>query len=130
MEENPTILIVEDSSTQAHYIAGHLSGRDVDVIIADDGPQGLRIIQGMKPSLVVLDINLPTMDGYQVCRRIKRDPDTQAIPVVMFTSNNTDEERERGLRAGADGYICKGNKAVQQLLDLLGEMGLLAAIAP
>lgn len=125
-ESTPIIVLVEDSETQALQVAAHLSGRDIDVVIAKDGPQGLRLINSMKPDLVILDINLPTMSGYQVCRRLKRDPNTQHIPVIMLTSASAAEDMMRGMEAGAVDYIPKDEFAVDHLLNTLFSMGLLA----
>lgn len=124
---NPMVVIVEDSETQAQQVAGFLSSRRIDVMLAFDGPQALRLISNTVPDLVVLDINLPTMNGYQVCRRIKRDPHIQHIPIIMLTSASEAEDRMRGLEAGAVQYIPKGEFAVQHLLDALAKLGLIPA---
>lgn len=123
----PLIVLVEDSATQAQQVASHLSGREIDVMIASDGPQALRLIAKMKPNLIVLDINLPTMNGYQVCRRLKRDPETADIPIIMLTSQDTAEDMMRGIEAGAIDYIPKDEFAVEHLLLTLANMGLLKA---
>lgn len=121
----PTIVIVEDSDTQAQQVAGYLSGRGISVMIAKDGPQALRLITGNKPDIVVLDINLPTMNGYQVCQRLKRDPATAHIPVIMLTSAAEAKDKLRGFEAGALDYIPKDEFAVDHLLATLDRMGLL-----
>lgn len=118
------IVIVEDSATQAQQVAAHLSDF-VNVLIATDGPQALRLISNLRPDLVVLDINLPTMNGYQVCRRLKRDAATQDIPVIMLTSATEAEDMMRGIEAGAIDYIPKDEFAVDHLLQTLAGMGLL-----
>ena len=124
MTEPPTVLIIEDSSTQAKLIAAQLSQYNVNVIWAEDGLQGLRMLEVEHPALVVLDINMPRMDGYQVCRRLKRDPNTSAIPVIMLTSNDSSDDAIKGLEAGADDYIPKDQFAYQHLLATLEVMGL------
>ena len=124
MTEPPTVLIIEDSSTQAKLIAAQLSQYNVNVIWAEDGLQGLRMLEVEHPALVVLDINMPKMDGYQVCRRFKRDPNTSAIPVIMLTSNDSSDDAIKGLEAGADDYIPKDQFAYQHLLATLEVMGL------
>lgn len=124
-QNTPLIIIVEDSETQAQQVAAHLSGYEVDVMIANDGPQALRLISKMHPNIVVLDINLPTMNGFQVCRRIKRDPDTAEIPVIMLTSASEADSMMRGMEAGAIDYIPKDQFAVEHLLMTLTQMGLL-----
>lgn len=119
------VIIVEDSETQAQQIAAHLSGRGVDIMLAQDGPQALRLISKKMPDLVVLDINLPTMNGFQVCRRIKRDPETAAIPVIMLTSASAAEDMMQGIESGAIDYIPKDDFAVDHLLSTLKQMGIL-----
>jgi len=119
---SPSILIIEDSNTQAQQVAAYLSGYDIDVLIASDGPQGLRLIKAHKPSLIVLDINLPTMNGYQVCRRLKRDPETAGIPVIMLSSRAESESKIQGISAGAIEYIPKDQFAIDNLLAVLGEL--------
>jgi len=123
----PKVLIIEDSSTQAQLIAAQLSQHDISVICAEDGVQGLRLVDIEQPHLIVLDINMPKMDGYQVCRRLKRDPNTQHIPVVMLTSNDSSEDALKGLDAGADDYIPKDSFASEHLLSTLKTLGLLGA---
>lgn len=122
---SPSILIIEDSETQAQQVAAHLSVYDVDVIIATDGPQGLRLVNAQKPNLIVLDINLPTMSGYQVCRRIKRDPATRDIPVIMLTSKSESASMMEGMDAGAIDYIPKDQFAIEHLLTTLKEMEII-----
>jgi len=122
---SPSILLIEDSDTQAQQVAAHLSAYNVDVMIATDGPQGLRLISAQKPNLIVLDINLPTMSGYQVCRRIKRDPATRDIPVIMLTSKSESASMMEGIEAGAIDYIPKDQFAIEHLLTTLKEMGII-----
>ena len=91
----------------------------------EDGVQGLRLVDIEQPDLIVLDVNMPKMDGYQVCRRLKRDPNTQHIPIVMLTSNDGTEDALKGLEAGADDYIPKDSFASEHLLSTLQALGLL-----
>lgn len=125
MSKQATVLIVEDSPTQAKQIAGLVTQHDVDVVIAEDGPQALRIIDAVQPDLVVLDINLPEMNGFQVCRRLKRDPETAHIPVVMLTSSSSSDEMIKGLEAGAQDYILKDDFAAETLLMTLRSLGVI-----
>jgi DNA-binding response OmpR family regulator len=120
------VLLIEDSATQAHEIAASMSYYNIDVLIARDGPQGLRIAVELQPDLIVLDINLPTMSGYQVCRRLKRDPKTQAIPVVMLTSSDSPDAMMEGLDAGASDYIPKDAFASENLASTLQSLGLIS----
>lgn len=125
MSKRPLAVIVEDSLTQAKQIAASLARHQIDTVIAYDGPEGLRAIDEHKPDLVVLDINLPTMDGFQVCRRLKRDPATAAIPVVMLTASDDSEATLEGLDAGADDYIPKDMFAAENLLSTLRALNIL-----
>ncbi len=121
----PTVLLIEDSPTQAKEIAAHMSAYDINVLVADDGPPGLRLAKFQRVDLIVLDINLPSMDGFQVCRRLKRDEDTAAIPVIMLTSADNADDMLQGLQVGADDYILKDDFAVDSLLIALRSRGLI-----
>ena len=79
------VLLVEDSKTQAAQIKETLESVGLTVRLAYDGPEGLREAVENTPSLIILDVKLPTMDGFQVCRRLKRNPQTENIPVIMLT---------------------------------------------
>lgn len=119
------ILIIEDSPTQAKEIAASISRFDIDVLIAGDGPQGLRLAADQQPDLIVLDINLPSMSGYQVCRRLKRDDATVHIPVVMLTAADSADNMMQGLDAGAVDYIPKDAFAVENLAGTLQSLGFI-----
>jgi DNA-binding response OmpR family regulator len=124
MNKSPLAVIVEDSPTQAKQIAANLAQYNVRSIIAHDGPEGLRAVDENRPDLVVLDINLPTMDGFQVCRRLKRDPNTANIPVIMLTMSDDSEATLQGLEAGAEDYIPKDMFATENLLSTLEALGI------
>lgn len=118
------VLLVEDSPTQARQIKETLESVGLQVRVVDDGPDAVREAMTHPPHLVVLDINLPSMDGYQVCRRLKRNPKTRDIPVIMLTEYASPTETMTGLNAGADDYIPKDLFAGEHLLDTLRELGL------
>ena len=102
-----TVLVVEDSVTQREMITDLLKGSGIEVSIATDGVEALEHIQGQCPDLVVLDIVMPRMNGYEVCRRLKADPKTQKVPVVMCSSKGEEFDRYWGMKQGADAYIAK-----------------------
>jgi twitching motility two-component system response regulator PilH len=102
-----TVLVVEDSVTQREMIIDLLKGSGIEVTIATDGVEALEHIQGHCPDLVVLDIVMPRMNGYEVCRRLKADPKTQKVPVVMCSSKGEEFDRYWGMKQGADAYIAK-----------------------
>ncbi len=126
MTKSPLAVIVEDSPTQAKQIAANLARYNVQSVIAYDGPEGLRAVDEHRPDLVVLDVNLPSMDGFQVCRRLKRDPNTAHIPVIMLTMEDDSEATLQGLEAGADDYIPKDMFAAENLLSTLNALGIVS----
>jgi DNA-binding response OmpR family regulator len=126
MSDSLLVLIVEDSPTQAKQIAADLAQHGFRTCIAGDGPEALRAVDEHQPDLLVLDVNLPTMDGYQVCRRLKRDRNTAHLPVIMLTVAEGSEATLQGLEAGADDYIPKDAFAAENLLVTLQTLGLLA----
>lgn len=105
------ILVVEDSSAQRKMIVDLLENHPLKwkVEQASDGQEAIEKIenQGLAPDLVVLDIVMPRMNGYEVCRRIKSDPKTKNIPVVMCSSKGEEFDRYWGMKQGADAYIAK-----------------------
>lgn len=119
------VLLVEDSRTQAAQIKDTLEGVGLTVRIAYDGPDGLREAMEDPPALIVLDVKLPSMDGFQVCRRLKRHPITRDIPVIMLTEKASAKATMSGLHAGADDYIPKDIFASEHLINTLQELGVL-----
>ncbi|BAZ06787.1 response regulator transcription factor [Calothrix sp. NIES-3974] len=102
-----TVLIVEDSIAQREMITDLLKASGLTVTHASDGVEALEAILTAPPDLVVLDIVMPRMNGYEVCRRLKSDPKTQNVPVVMCSSKGEEFDRYWGMKQGADAYIAK-----------------------
>jgi len=102
-----TILYVEDNPQNMRLVRKILTGAGYHVIEAFDGYSGLQAVATEKPNLILLDINLPDIDGLEVTTRIKADPELASIPVVALTANAMHGDRERCLAAGCDGYIPK-----------------------
>ena len=101
------ILIVEDSPT-ALYITGQaLTSEGHEVIRATDGQEAVRIAVDLQPDLILLDVILPGLNGFQVCRAIKTTSETATIPVIMITSKTRESDRQWGLEQGADAYLMK-----------------------
>lgn len=119
------VLLIEDSKTQAAQIKATLEGMGMDVRVAHDGLDGIREVMEKHPALIILDVKLPGMDGFQVCRRLKRSADTQNIPIIMLTERDEAQATMSGLQAGADDYIPKDVFATEHLMSTLQEMGLL-----
>jgi len=101
------VLVIEDSATQREMIADLLRKNGLTVIEATDGIEALDKIQGNPPDLVILDIVMPKMNGYEVCRRLKADPSMQGIPIVMCSSKGEEFDRYWGMKQGADAYVAK-----------------------
>jgi twitching motility two-component system response regulator PilH len=104
------VLVIEDSVTQREMISNLLRGSGLTVIEASDGVEALDKIKDNLPDLpdlVVLDIVMPRMNGYEVCRRLKADPKTQHVPVVMCSSKGEEFDRYWGMKQGADAYVAK-----------------------
>jgi twitching motility two-component system response regulator PilH len=102
-----TVLVVEDSLTQREMISELLKGSGLKVIVAGDGIEALEQVQSSSPDLVVLDIIMPRMNGYEVCRRLKGNQKTQNLAVVMCSAKKEEFDRYWGIRQGADAYISK-----------------------
>jgi twitching motility two-component system response regulator PilH len=88
-------------------IADLLKGSGLEVTSASNGVEALEQIKGHQPDLIVLDIVMPEMNGYEVCRRLKADPKTQHLPIVMCSSKGEEFDRYWGMKQGADAYIAK-----------------------
>jgi len=103
----PTVLVVDDSAPNRELIEACLAEVDCEVRLAADGSSALEAVEGSPPDLVLLDVQMPGMDGYQVCRRIRANPALRLLPVVMITALNRTDDRVEALEAGADDYMSK-----------------------
>jgi CheY-like chemotaxis protein len=106
------ILIVEDEEILLALESTLLASRGYEVKGVMDGPSALESVASMKPDLILLDVMLPGMDGYEVCRQIKANEATRHIPVIMLSAKKRDEDLVKGEQAGADWYITKPFKSV------------------
>jgi CheY-like chemotaxis protein len=102
-----TVLLIEDNPENRYLVTFLLEQRGHEVVAAATGPQGLALAAARTPDLILLDIQLPGMDGHAVTRALKADPQLRAIPVVAVTSHAMVGDREKCLEAGAEGYLEK-----------------------
>ena len=118
------VLVVEDSPTQALRIKLVLEKQGLSVALAHTGREGVDLVRRFHPGVVVLDVNLPDMDGFQVCRTLKEDAETAGIPVVMLTVKDRAVDTLTGLEVGAEAYIPKDDFAETNLLQALSDLGV------
>jgi adenylate cyclase len=100
------ILVVDDVPENVRLLEAVLAPRSYDVVAATDGPSALELVESAQPDLVLLDVVMPQMDGYAVCRHLREHDETAVLPVIMITSS-TGPERTRAIEAGADDFITK-----------------------
>jgi len=103
----PRILVVDDSPTENFKISGVLKRHGHEVLAAESGEQALQVARDSQPDLILMDIVMPGLNGFQATRQLTRDPATSAIPVVMLTSKGQEADRIWGERQGARGYLVK-----------------------
>ncbi|MHC4106058.1 MAG: response regulator [Planctomycetota bacterium] len=103
----PVILVVDDNQQNLELLQVYLEDVDCRSIPAHDGPEALEIIAKEPPDLILLDVMMPKMSGFEVCRRIKNDPKTCDIPVIMVTALNEFGDIERALDSGTDDFLSK-----------------------
>jgi CheY-like chemotaxis protein len=101
------ILLVEDNEMNRDMLTRRLQRRGHEVLVAVDGAQGLALAQAQLPTLILMDMSLPIMDGWEATRQIKSDPATSGIPVIALTAHAMSEDREKALAAGCDDYDTK-----------------------
>jgi DNA-binding response OmpR family regulator len=107
MPGQKTILIIDDNPAVIEALQSHLTANGYDVISASDGREGLKKAQEEKPDLVLLDITMPRVNGYQICRELKQDPKTKNIKIIILSGNIQESDAFWGKESGADDYVTK-----------------------
>jgi diguanylate cyclase (GGDEF)-like protein len=105
-DKHGTVLIIDDSPTSAHQLFA-LLGDDYEVLVAARGPGGIELAASQQPDLILLDVVMPGMDGYEVCKRMKEDARTADIPIVFVTARGEESDETHGLSLGAIDYLTK-----------------------
>ena len=101
------ILIVDDSPTESYVISKMLKEYGYSVVEAENGYDGIKIAKQEKPDIILMDVVMPGLNGYQATRRLSRDPETSNIPVIIVTTKNQETDKVWGLRQGAKAYLVK-----------------------
>jgi two-component system cell cycle response regulator DivK len=122
MSRRRTVLVADDQAANLELIRMVVEDSDlpVDVITARDGQEAVALARTVVPDLILMDLKMPVLDGWQATRRLKDDPRTAAIPVIAVTAQAMLGDREKALAAGCDGYVTKPFD-VRQLCALLAE---------
>jgi CheY-like chemotaxis protein len=101
------ILYVEDNEDNVYMLSQRLKKHGFEVVVASDGEQGIEMAREKKPDLILMDLGLPSLDGWSAARLLKEAPDTRAIPIIALSAHTMPGDRERALAAGCDEYDAK-----------------------
>ncbi len=118
------ILLVEDNEMNLDMLSRRLEKRGHQILIATDGAQGVALAQSEQPNLILMDMSLPVMDGWEATRRLKGAADTQHIPIIALTAHAVAGDRERCLEAGCDEYENKPVKFPQLIAKIDRLLGI------
>ncbi len=119
----PKILLVEDNEMNRDMLSRRLERKGYQVVIAVDGGEGVAMAQSQAPDLILMDMSLPVLDGWEATRRLKADPATSRIPVIALTAHAMASDREQALAAGCDDYDTKPielPRLLEKIQTLLG----------
>jgi DNA-binding response OmpR family regulator len=106
-EESRTVLVADDDEDILVLVSYRLERAGYEVLLARDGPSALATAQERKPDLAILDVMMPGLNGYEVTQRLRADPATAQIPVILLTARVQETDVDRGFEAGADDYLRK-----------------------
>jgi len=109
------ILVVDDNRENLELLEAYLEDIDCRAIAASDGPEALEAVKNDKPDLILLDIMMPKMSGFEVCRRVKNDPATNHIPIIMVTALNEFGDMQRAVDCGTDDFVSKPVNKIELL---------------
>lgn len=115
------ILVVDDDAGFTKLVEGVLDSKGYDVIVANEAPAGLEMAMKGSPDLIVLDVMMPIINGFNICRLMKSEEKCKEIPIILLTSRSEEEDRKIGEEVGADAYIAKPLNT-QELLDRVKEL--------
>lgn len=107
MADKKRLLLVEDEEALVELMKVRLEANGYEIMVAVDGQQGLELARQFRPDLMILDLMLPKMNGYEVCALLKQDKNYSAIPILIFTARAQENDKKLALDVGADDYIVK-----------------------
>lgn len=116
-----TVLIIDDSPTEVHILKGFLENNDFSVLVATDGKSGIEMATNEKPDIILMDVVMPGVNGFQATRKLSRNDSTSNIPVIMVTTKSQETDRIWGMRQGASDYIVKPVKE-KALIEKINEV--------
>jgi len=119
----PRILLVEDNELNRDMLSRRLIKKGYEIFIAVDGEKSVELTLSVKPDLILMDMSLPVMDGWEATRRIKSHPDIRGIPVIALTAHAMGEDRQKALEAGCDDYDTKPIEFSRLLLKIAAFLG-------
>lgn len=123
MEANKKILIVDDEIKIAKLLRKRLEYHNFEVYEAHDGEEGLAKTKEVKPDLIILDVMMPKMDGYTMCREVRKDLEIMKIPIIMLTAKGMGNDKLEAMDAGANGFIVKPFEPDLLLFKIKGLLG-------
>jgi DNA-binding response OmpR family regulator/DNA-binding CsgD family transcriptional regulator len=115
MEARPIVLVIDDEPDNLRVVVHHLEAYSFEILTALDGHTGLQRARLARPDVILLDVNLPDLQGFEVCRRLKADPDLSAVPVLFLTALTDTQDKIRGFEAGGVDYVTKPIEAAELL---------------
>jgi putative two-component system response regulator len=119
---NKRILVVDDDAMNREVMEAFLNLESYDVLLASNGKQGLSLAEQKKPNLIILDVRLPDILGYEVCEILKNNTETKSIPILMVTGFDAKEDRERAMQVGVDEFLSRpfeGETLIERVNHLL-----------
>lgn len=119
----PRILLVEDNELNRDMLSRRLEKQGFEICMAVDGEHGVALAGSLQPDVILMDMSLPVMDGWEAARRIKADPATRRIPVIALTAHAMGEDRQRALDAGCDDYDTKPIEFTRLLAKIAAFLG-------
>ena len=119
----PKVLLVEDNEMNLDMLSRRLRRKKFEVVTAEDGQTGIEMAVSERPDLILMDMSLPVMDGWEATRRIKANPETRDIPVIALTAHAMAEDRQKALAAGCDDYDTKPVELPRLLRKMSEQLG-------